>query len=142
MAARTLAPGQRTQVWIAGPDRPTPELVLETTQMLYEAPNWSLDGARLLLNGDGELWSLDLATPEPGPRRIVFDGLPEINSDHVLDPDGEHIYLSAADRHIYRGSLAGGSLRRRSVRRRSVRRRSAARLIGTATAAAVRTQAE
>ena len=40
------------------------------------------------------------------------DGLPEINNDHVLDPDGEHIYLSAADRHIYRGSLAGGPVER------------------------------
>lgn len=110
--ARTLAPGQSTQIWIGGPDLRVPELVLESSDILYEAPNWSLDGSRLLLNGDGSLWSLDLADPEPGPRRIDFDGLPEINNDHVLDPDGEHIYLSAADRHIYRGALAGGPVQR------------------------------
>ena len=44
--------------------------------------------------------------------RVEFDDLPEINNDHVLDPDGEHIYLSAMDGHIYRGALDGGAVER------------------------------
>ena len=75
--------------------------------MLFEAPNWSLDGTALLLNGDGRLWSM---RPEVGalPRRIVHDGLPAINNDHVLAPDGVSIFMSASDQHIYLGSLEGG----------------------------------
>ena len=33
--------------------------------------------------------------------------LPDLNNDHVLSPDGEHVYLSAMDTHIYRAPLAG-----------------------------------
>ena len=42
----------------------------------------------------------------------MHDGLPAINNDHVLDPDGRHIYLSAKDGHIYRAALAGGPVER------------------------------
>ena len=44
--------------------------------------------------------------------RVDFEGLPELNNDHVLDPDGEHIYMSAMDGHIYRGALGGGAVDR------------------------------
>ena len=30
----------------------TPELIYETESVLLEAPNWTLDGKRLVLNGD------------------------------------------------------------------------------------------
>ncbi|GAA1606560.1 PD40 domain-containing protein [Kribbella hippodromi] len=121
---RGLTPGQRSQVWVGGPELAEPELVFESGELLVEAPNWSLDGAALLVNGDGELWRLTLddttltkpapgdAGPQPALARVPFDGLPGINNDHVLDPDGQHIYLSAMDRHIYRGSLDGGAVQR------------------------------
>jgi Tol biopolymer transport system component len=38
--------------------------------------------------------------------------LPDLNNDHVLSPDGEHVYLSAMDTHIYRAPLAGGAAQR------------------------------
>lgn len=109
---RALAPGQRSQIWLGGPDLPEPELVFESGEILVEAPNWSLDGGSLLVNGDGLLWRLDPRAPGSGLEAIEFTGLPPINNDHVLDPDGEHIYLSAADRHIYRGALTGGAVTR------------------------------
>jgi TolB protein len=112
MLYRTLTAGQRSQIWIGGPGRPQRELLFETDEMLIEAPNWSLDGTALFVNGNGALWRLDLASPERGLFHIDFEDLPELNNDHVLDPDGEHIYMSAMDQHIYRGALAGGTVER------------------------------
>jgi TolB protein len=109
---RTLRPGQRAQVWVGGPDRPEPELVFDTADVLVEAPNWSLDGRSLFLNGDGHLWRLDLGSSAAGLVQVPYDDLPELNNDHVLDPDGQHIYLSANDGHIYRGALTGGTVQR------------------------------
>ena len=105
---RTLKPGQRSEIWLGGPGLDRPHLLFETDAILVEAPNWSLDGASLLVNGDGQLWSVDLATPENGLVRVDLGALPDLNNDHVLDPDGDHIYVSANDGHIYRGPLAGG----------------------------------
>ncbi|GAB3402323.1 hypothetical protein GCM10027515_11910 [Schumannella luteola] len=85
----------------------------ESREVLFEAPNWSAeaDGGVLLLNGDGVLWSL---APEPGaePRRIAHETLPPINNDHVLDPRGGAIFLSADDGHIHRAPIAGGRAER------------------------------
>ena len=104
---RTLAPGQTAQIHIHDAATGEDTVVHESSDVLFEAPNWSLSGSHLLLNGDGVLWSL---TPEPEaePVQITHSSLPEINNDHVLDPNGTHIYLSAADGHIYRADLAGG----------------------------------
>lgn len=108
--ARTLAPGQRCRILVADPATGETTLIHESTERLYEAPNWSAAG-ELILNGDGLLWSL---TPKPGavPAPIAIEGIPELNNDHVLAPDGETIYLSANDWHIYAAPLAGGTARR------------------------------
>jgi Tol biopolymer transport system component len=112
MAYRELGPKQGAEIWIGGPGMAQPELLFETGEILIEAPNWSLDGASLLVNGHGVLWRLDLGSTERGLVRVDFEDLPELNNDHVLDPDGEHIYMSAMDGHIYRGALAGGEVDR------------------------------
>jgi len=109
---RTLAPGQQAQIWVGGPTIREPQLLFQTNEMLIEAPNWSLDGDSLFLNGHGSLWRLDLSAPDRGLTVVDFDGLPELNNDHVLDPDGDHIYLSAMDGHVYRGRLNGGAVER------------------------------
>lgn len=114
MTYRTLAPDQRSQVWIGGPQLAEPELVFETGELLIEAPNWSSDGDSLLLNGNGRLWRL-ATDGRGGLVEIDHVGLPEINNDHVLDPDGEHIYLSAMDSHIYRASVDGGPVEQVTV---------------------------
>ncbi|MDP9693104.1 UNVERIFIED_ORG: Tol biopolymer transport system component [Arthrobacter globiformis] len=106
---RTLQPGRRCEVWIASA---TGErgLVFATEDVLLEAPNWTLDGATLVLNGDGKLWRLDVASRSLS--KVPLAGIPDLNNDHVLDPDGEHIFLSANDGHIYRAALAGGQAAR------------------------------
>ena len=55
---RTLLPDQRCIVHIAEvtDDGLVVSDVLETAELLLEAPNWTLDGAALVLNGDGVLW--------------------------------------------------------------------------------------
>lgn len=113
MSYRTLAPGQRSQIWVGGPAIAEPELLLETDELLVEAPNWSLDGSALFLNGNGVLWRLDVSAGA-GSELVGIDheGLPPINNDHVLDPDGRHIYLSGNDGQIHRAALIGGPVER------------------------------
>ncbi|MEW2165686.1 hypothetical protein AB0912_22215 [Streptomyces sp. NPDC007084] len=109
MRPRELRDGQRTCVWIASVDSSVPELVHETSGLLLEAPNWSADGSHLLLNGGGRLWRLGLTEGSPGLSEIPLDGVPPINNDHVLSPDGTRVFLSGMDGHLYRAPAAGGS---------------------------------
>ena len=85
-------------------------MIAEFDDALLEAPNWAVDGSTLYLNGQGGLWALPLESPMDR-RRIDYD-LPALNNDHVLDPGGNGIYLSAFDGHIYWGSLVGDNVRR------------------------------
>ncbi|MBA8794801.1 Tol biopolymer transport system component [Friedmanniella endophytica] len=107
--ARTLAPGQQTEITIGFTDGRPPELVHRSSEVLLEAPNWTVDGEALIVNGDGVLWRLPVAGGEP--VRIALD-VPELNNDHVLHPDGEQVVVSANDGHLYLGSLSGGAARR------------------------------
>ncbi len=102
---RQLQTGQCCEVWIASAATGARELVYATDRLLLEAPNWTHDGAALILNGAGGLWRLDLGTGSLGEMPI--SGIPDVNNDHVLGPGGL-IYLSANDGHIYRADLAGG----------------------------------
>ena len=102
---RGLSPGQQCQVWIASATGAL-DLAYSTGNMLLEAPNWSLDGSSLILNGDGKLWRLGLA--DGSLAEVPVTGVPALNNDHVLAPDGKTIYVSADDGHIYRAPVAGG----------------------------------
>lgn len=108
-ATRTLQPGQRCEVWVASVSGQA-ELLFTSTDVLFEAPNWTLDGTALVLNGDGRLWTLDVDSAEL--TTVPLTGVPDLNNDHVLAPDGAGIYLSANDGHIYRASLGGGPAQR------------------------------
>ncbi|ABM08582.1 TolB family protein [Paenarthrobacter aurescens] len=106
---RTFQPGQRCEVWVASVTGEA-ELLYSTDDVLFEAPNWTLtskgSGHALVLNGDGKLWTLDVTGGHP--VEVPLTGIPDLNNDHVLAPDGESIFLSANDGHIYRASLSGG----------------------------------
>lgn len=106
---RTLRPGQRCEVWIAGVTGER-ELVFTSDELLLEAPNWTLDGSALVLNGDGKLWNFDVAGRTIS--HVPLTGIPDLNNDHVLAPDGKQIFLSANDGHIYRAPLGGGAAER------------------------------
>ena len=107
-----LADGQRSQVRIGGPAHADSVVLFETSDIQIEAPNWSLDGSTLYLNGNGRFWALDVHDPEPGLHPIEYEGIPDLNNDHVLDPDGQHVFLSAMDGHIYHAPLRGGAATR------------------------------
>ena len=79
--------------------------------MIIEAPNWTLDGRWLILNGDGKLWRL-AADGSSGLEQIELSGVPALNNDHVLAPDGRRVFVSANDWHIYEADLNGGPVRR------------------------------
>jgi TolB protein len=104
---RTLSTNQICQIWICDISCNKNTLLLETNELLLEAPNWTLQGDALILNGAGVLWRLPFA--EPKLHKIEINSVPPLNNDHVLDPDGEHIFLSAYDDwQLYRAPLKGG----------------------------------
>ena len=111
MDFRRLQPGQISRVHIGYRDGRDPEVIFQPDELLIAAPNWTLDGADLIVNGEGLLWSL-AGDGCGGLSQIPLEGAPPLNNDHVLAPDGEHIYLSANDWHIYRAPLAGGPVQR------------------------------
>jgi TolB protein len=105
---RGLHPGQVCQIWIHDVESGENKQLFETDQLLLEAPNWSMQGDALILNGAGTLWRLPVNNPALLP--IEIGSVPPLNNDHVLDPDGEHIFLSAYDDwHIYRAPVKGGA---------------------------------
>ncbi len=108
---RQLREGQTCQLHVFDVATRSSQLVAESDDVLFEAPNWGADGRTLYLNGQGDLWAFDLESPDK-PRRVEYEGLPPINNDHVLDPRGEAVFMSASDGQIYHGALRGGSVRR------------------------------
>ncbi|MEW1807822.1 biopolymer transporter Tol [Pseudarthrobacter sp. NPDC080039] len=106
---RSLRPGQQCEVWIASANGQR-NLVYASRNMLFEAPNWTLDGHALILNGGGKLWRLSLA--DGGLAEVPLTGVPHLNNDHVLAPDRSTIFLSGEDGHIYRAPLTGGAATR------------------------------
>jgi len=108
---RKLLPGQVSRVHIGYVDGRESTIAFETDEILIEAPNWTLDGIRLIVNGNGLLWSISLES-RAGLEEIPLEGAPPLNNDHVLAPDGARIYLSANDWHIYEATLAGGPVKR------------------------------
>jgi Tol biopolymer transport system component len=108
---RLLSKNQTCQIWIHDITNGENTLLLETNELLLEAPNWTQREDALILNGAGFLWRLPLA--EPTLQKIEINSVPPLNNDHVLDPDGEHIFLSAYDDwQLYRAPLKGGTAMR------------------------------
>jgi Tol biopolymer transport system component len=102
---RTLRPGQATRVRVYDVSQYRTDEVYRTESLLLEAPNWLHDGP-LLLNGDGRLWALTL---DGDLSSVVVTGVPDLNNDHVPDPTGEYVYVSANDWQLYRVPSAGGA---------------------------------
>ena len=64
-----------------------------TTDRLIEAPNWTRDGKALIVNGDGQLFRVELASA-PGLTRIDTGFAVKLNNDHGLSLDGRSIAIS------------------------------------------------
>jgi len=85
--------------------------VLLAVEEVIEAPNWAANGSRLLVNGGGDLW-LVRVEGTPQPEKVEAGALDDFNNDHVLSPDGQTIFASSDDGHIYALPLSGGAPRR------------------------------
>ncbi|MDR1800052.1 MAG: hypothetical protein LBR19_09295 [Bifidobacteriaceae bacterium] len=107
---RTLLPGQVSQIHLYTVSTGADQVVYETAAAVAEAPNWTLDGSALVFNEEGTIYRLDLASGQVSP--IQSGDRNDFNNDHVLDPDGVHIFGTAEDGHIYRFPLAGGPAER------------------------------
>ncbi|MDR6571845.1 Tol biopolymer transport system component [Curtobacterium sp. 320] len=110
---RQLLPGQTSRVHVYDVESRTSRLVFESSSVLVEAPNVLRDGT-LVLNGDGDLWLLrppadgDAVLDETALVRVPMPGVPEINNDHVLDPSGNSVVVSARDGDLYRVPVPAG----------------------------------
>lgn len=120
---RFLRVGQCAEVWVVDVGSGDRRLGYRSSGLLVEAPNWTSDGDWLVVNGDGRLFRIPAAGVsaeqvepeveiEAEPEQIELGGMPAINNDHVLSPDGATVFVSADDGHVYAVPMAGGSARR------------------------------
>jgi Tol biopolymer transport system component len=107
---RQLQPRQRSELTVIDVDGGGPRVVL-TADEIIEAPNWTPDGKWLVFNAGGELWRISPDGAD-GPTKIDTGHLSDLNNDHVLSPDGELIYVSSDDGHLYVLPITGGTPKR------------------------------
>lgn len=107
---RQLQPGQRAELTVIGADG-AGRTVLLTADEVIEAPNWTPDGKALIFNAGGELWRIP-ADGSAEPIKIDTGNLRDLNNDHVLSPDGQTVYVSSDDGHLYAVPIGGGTPRR------------------------------
>lgn len=107
---RQLREGQSAELYVIDVRSGEATLRFSSTDLLFEAPNWTPDGRTLVVNGDGGLYRLGVDSGDL--EAIDLGGIAPINNDHVLSPDGETAYVSSDDGHIYAVPIAGGAARR------------------------------
>lgn len=110
MPPRVLQAHQRADLHVVDVESGVVRLVHSSDQLLFEAPNWTPDGTSLLVNGDGLLFRV-LATGGE-LESVSLGGIPPINNDHVVSPDGSTVFVSADDGHLYAVPFATGVARR------------------------------
>jgi Tol biopolymer transport system component len=103
---RPLVPGQHCELTVFDTRSQDRHVVFSTADAVIEAPNWTRDGSALVFNAGGQLWTLPIAGGDP--VRIETGSLCDLNNDHVLSPDGEFVYVSSDDGHLYRVGIGGG----------------------------------
>jgi TolB protein len=107
---RTLLEGQVSQLCTINSDGSEQTLILEADEII-EAPNWTPDGRHLIFNAGGELWRIP--ADGSGAAELIDTGpIRNLNNDHVLSPDGQTIYASDNDGHIYAFPIDGGAWHR------------------------------
>ena len=104
---RQLAEGQVAQLTTIDIETGAQTIVFET-DVNIEAPNWTPDGEALIFNAGGELWRID-PKGNTAPEKIDTGHLRDLNNDHVLSPDGQTLYVSSNDGHLYSLPVTGGT---------------------------------
>jgi len=110
MPPRTLRPHQRADLHVVDVSTGQIRLVHSSSTLLFEAPNWTPDGRWLVVNGDGLLFRIPVEGGELD--EVPLGGIPPINNDHVVGPDGSTVYVSADDGHLYAVPFAAARPRR------------------------------
>lgn len=105
---RQLQKNQRSQLTTVRIDGTEPTILFETAGLI-EAPNWTPEGKFLIFNSEGALYKIDATNPGK-PDKIPVENVNTFNNDHVISPDGQHIYGSASG-HIYQLPILGGVAR-------------------------------
>lgn len=87
---------------------------VHTTTTHIEAPNWTPDGATLIVNGSGRLYRVPLSAP--GLEAIESGFAVNINNDHGVSPDGKSVVISDSTENgescIYAMPISGGTPRK------------------------------
>jgi Tol biopolymer transport system component len=107
---RSLLPGQISRLITVDLDGSDARVVFQADEII-EAPNWTPDGKWLVFNAGGEIWRID-AEGSGAPVKIDTGSIRDLNNDHVLSPDGQTIYLSDNNGHLYAVPLSGGEPRK------------------------------
>ena len=114
---RELRAGQRAELHTIDVVTGETTLLFSSRDLLFEAPNWTSDGAWLIVNGAGGLFRISASAGASGSGAaelipIDLGTIPPINNDHVLSPDDSTAYVSSEDGHLYAVPLGGGQIRR------------------------------
>lgn len=104
---RRLLPSQTCELVVADRSGDALTVIYETSELI-EAPNWTPDGQWLVYNADGRLFRISPDGTD-GPHRINTAPIEDLNNDHVIAPDGEGLFVSANDGHLYRCPIEGGT---------------------------------
>ncbi len=103
----------RSEICLYDLERGVAEPVLRSDQ-LVEAPNWTRDGAALIVNSAGRLFRVPLATP--ALHEIDTDFANGCNNDHGISPDGSRLVISdrsaTGESCLYTLPIDGGTPRR------------------------------
>jgi Tol biopolymer transport system component len=82
----------RSRITIIDLDGSSPKIVLDSPHR-YAAPDWTPDGAGLIVNGGGRLWRLPISGGTPTPIPTGSAGWIDIN--HAVSPDGQSLAFTA-----------------------------------------------
>ena len=105
---RTLGPNQSAQLWLLDIETGQSRLLVSSERQLFEAPNWHPSGEWIVVNAEGRLFRA--ATDEGAALELIHtEGLPALNNDHLVSPDGRFHFVSAQDGHIWRVPWNGGT---------------------------------
>jgi TolB protein len=107
---RELLPSQVSQLIVIDKDAGAPQVIFEANEII-EAPNWTPDGTTLVFNAGGELWRIPADGSAP-PMLIDTGAIRDLNNDHVLSPDGQTVFISSSNGHLYSLPITGGEPRR------------------------------
>jgi TolB protein len=70
--------------------------VLYTSDDVFEAPNWTVDGRYLLVNSGGNLYKLAVDAQNPQPEKLDVGSDVRCNNDHGYTRDGRMLAFSAS----------------------------------------------